>query len=102
MNKEMNEDKDLSLDELGAVSGGKADRNWLEDGCAATVEAGSDCWGTDRCKVLPVTYDHFPIEDPCPQCGGQMYFYETESVRRFEHYNHYRCLRCNYDLREKA
>ena len=41
------EDKDLSLDELDAVAGGAKHRDWLEDGCAATVEPGSDCWGTD-------------------------------------------------------
>lgn len=37
----------LSLDEMEAVAGGAEDRDWLADGCAATVEPGSNCWGTD-------------------------------------------------------
>ncbi len=65
------DDGALSLDELEAVSGG-ADRDWLKDGCAATVEPGSDCWGTDSCSLLPVTYDHMP-EKVCEKCGGYMY-----------------------------
>ena len=32
----------LSEDELAAISGG---RDYAKDGCAATVEPGSDCWG---------------------------------------------------------
>ena len=39
--------KELSPDELAAFSAGE-DRDWLRDGCAATVEGGSDCWGTDK------------------------------------------------------
>ena len=38
------EGKALSPNELEAVSGG-VDRDWLTDGCAATVEPGSDCLG---------------------------------------------------------
>ena len=38
--------KELSLDELETVSGGE-DRNWLKEGCAATVEAGSWCGRVD-------------------------------------------------------
>lgn len=37
----------LSIDELDAVTGGVTTRNWQSEGCAATVEAGSDCWDTD-------------------------------------------------------
>ena len=35
-------DKELSLDELEAVSGG-VNRDYNKHGCAATVEAGSGC-----------------------------------------------------------
>ena len=52
-------DKELSLDELEAVSGG-ADRDWLTSGCAATVEPGSWCDSNDMCHVWDVTYDHIP------------------------------------------
>ena len=37
--------KELSLDELAAVNGGV--RNFVTEGCAATVEPGSNCWGAD-------------------------------------------------------
>ena len=33
----------LDPDEMDAVAGG-ADRNWVDDGCAATCEDGSHCW----------------------------------------------------------
>lgn len=45
-------DKELNLDELEAISGG-ADRDWLTDGCAATV--------------LGSTVDHYK----CNKCGRE-------------------------------
>ena len=39
--------KKRSVDELKAVSGGVTTGNWQKEGCTATVEAGSDCQGTD-------------------------------------------------------
>ena len=42
------EGKELSPDELGAVAGGAIrNRDYLKEGCAATVEPHSTCWGTD-------------------------------------------------------
>ena len=64
--------KELSPDELAAFSAGE-DRDWLRDGCAATVEGGSDCWGTDKCGLLPVTYKHAPTRHKCSVCGGILY-----------------------------
>ena len=46
--QEKKADKELSLDELDAVSGGE-DRDWAADGCAATVEYGSWCRSNDMC-----------------------------------------------------
>lgn len=63
--------KELELDELDAVSGGK-DRDWPTDGCAATVEPGSRCGSNDACWHFDVTYDHMP-EKVCEKCGGYMY-----------------------------
>ena len=60
--------QELSLDELEAVSGG-ADRDWISDGCAATVEIGSWCWSNDSCYRFDVTYDHIPSYH-CSKCGG--------------------------------
>lgn len=41
------EEEELSLDELSAVSGGVTACDYATDGCVATVEYDSDCWGTD-------------------------------------------------------
>ena len=65
-----NKDGTLSVDELEAVSGG-ADRDWLINGCAATVEAGSSCSSNDKCVWWDVTYEHAP-SDTC-SCGGIIY-----------------------------
>lgn len=67
------DEKELSLDELEAVAGG---RDWLEKGCAATVEPGSDCWGTDGgCTFSNIEYTSMPCKDArCPQCGGYVYY----------------------------
>ena len=48
------DDKELSLDELDAVSGGE-DRDWVADGCAATVNYGSWCGSNDMCYWIDVT-----------------------------------------------
>ena len=45
--------QELSPDELEAVSGGV--RDWVTEGCAATVECGSICWSDDHC---PLIYEH--------------------------------------------
>ena len=70
------EDKELSLDELEAVAGGVTHRNWLEKGCSATVEPGSDCWGTDGgCSLCNIKYNHAPTtKDRCPTCGRYVYY----------------------------
>lgn len=85
--------KELSLDELETVSGG-ADRDWLKEGCAATVEAGSWCGTNDSCVWIDVQYDHPPVKDPCPQCGGQMYMDRVEYESKGNAYYYRKCLRC--------
>ena len=64
--------KELSLDELEAVSGG---RDWVTEGCAATVEWDSDCWGVDGgCLAIHYTYSREPTtDDRCPKCGARVY-----------------------------
>ena len=85
--------KELSLDEMEAVSGG-ADRNWVTDGCAATVEYGSRCDSNDKCIYWDVTYDFQPISTLCPNCGNNMYLQNTikHSSTKFE--EQYRCKFC--------
>ena len=60
--------RQLSKDELGVVSGGS--RNWITEGCAATVEDGSSCWGTDACSGINVHYELFNAESKCPNYTG--------------------------------
>lgn len=59
----------LDLEELDAVSGG-ADRDWKEDGCAASCEWTSWCCSDDLCSVFDVTHDNFwaccPNHEPHP------------------------------------
>ncbi len=53
---------ELSLDELEDV---------MAQGCAATVERGSDCWGTDSCALINVVYEPAAPNSFCPKCGRQ-------------------------------
>ena len=96
--KRAQEDAALSLDELEAVSGGA--RDWYIEGCAATVEDGSDCWGTDACESFYVTYERFDAAMKCPAYPGK-HLYETLSREPFygsdgTRYTKMirRCLRC--------
>ena len=87
-------DRELSLDELEAVAGGE-DRDWLRDGCAATVEAGSDCYGTDMCGLWPVIYEHRPTRHKCSVCGGILYSNGSTGGGFFEEeVYHYKCASC--------
>ena len=85
--------KELSLDELAAVSGGD-DRDYLKYGCAATVEPSSDCYGTDYCSLWPVTYIHYPTQHICPNCGRNLCSWETESSFWSETYFYFVCSGC--------
>ena len=69
----------LDLEELDAIAGG-ADRDWVKDGCASTVEVGSWCWSNDHCVFFDVTYDNLWATCPdghphefkdgvCVRCG---------------------------------
>ena len=71
--------KELSPDELEAISGG-SDRDWLSDGCAATVDPDSLCWSDDYCIFIDVTYDNPPAK-VCPYCGGYQLFMDIVEFR---------------------
>ena len=59
--------QELSLDELEDVAGG---RSWWDEGCAATVEPGSDCWSTDGgCWISNVEYTGLYPNSHCPRCN---------------------------------
>ena len=76
--QERKTDKALSLDELDAVTGGEefslvrwgiTFRDYSQEGCAATVEPGSDCWGTDGgCDLCNIEYTNLPNCN-CFKCG---------------------------------
>ena len=59
----------LDEDELLAVSGGI---DYAKDGCEATVEPTSKCWGTDGgCALVNNNYDHMPVNCICRDCGNK-------------------------------
>ena len=95
--QEKKADKEFSLDELNAISGGE-DRDWAVDGCAATVEYGSHCWSNDMCYKIDVTYDREPTSYLCPNCGQHMYLHEREYTGNLGsgpiYKNWYRCKFC--------
>ena len=67
--KKKRDERRLSLDELATVAGDVID--WDEKGCAATVEEGSSCWGTDGgCTVANVQYKGFDPAKKCPKHPG--------------------------------
>ena len=83
ISRQRNQDgSELSPDELEAISGGTG-RDWLTDGCAATVEPGSDCWGTDYCILYPVPYENTPVKRRCGVCNYYP-LYEKETFERKE------------------
>ena len=85
--------KELSLDELEAVSGGN--RDWASDGCQATVEDDSWCWSNDSCFYNDVVYDHFDASQKCPAYPGRHHYDQTET--EFITEIHMRAkMRCRY------
>ena len=87
--------KELSLDELEAVSGG-ADRNWATQGCAATVEYGSWCDSNDYCSIWDVTYDNPPLGSKCPNCGTSLYRSYEIDYPYMREVAYKRCKNCGY------
>lgn len=86
----------LSEEELNAVSGGH-DRDYATEGCAATVEYGSSCWGTDGgCTLVNIDYDHMPESTSCPVCGKQTVYMSHEGVNVFYH----KCRNCGAEFFE--
>ena len=86
------ESRELSLDELDDVAGGAIHtRSWIDEGCAATVETGSDCWGTDGgCNTVNIEYKNMP-EFYCRKCGR----WSTRLVRNIDSkHTVYKCLYC--------
>ena len=66
---------ELELEDMDKAAGGS--RDWAAQGCAATVEDGSWCWGTDYCFLANVTYTHRLTTIKCPSCGNYMYHDES-------------------------
>ena len=84
--------EELSENELTAVSGGWGGdyRDYASEGCEATVEIGSDCWGIDGgCEMVNVRYEHAPC-NTCPSCGAQAIYRNDGGVNVF----YYTCRSC--------
>ena len=89
--------KELSLDELEAVSGGS--RNYLTEGCAATVEPDSDCWGTDGgCWVINIDYSNWPDNLQCPKCGR--YVHKVRDIYSYGNNSEHNLPRGSYHVCE--
>ena len=72
------EDQELSLDELEAVSGGRS-IDLTEEGCAASVEYGSDCVVNDGgCTWAFNDYHPKPVNVKCDKCGAYMYKHKVD------------------------
>ena len=84
--------RELSLDELDAVSGG---RDYFKDGCASTVEPGSDCWNVDGgCVLVYYEYEHMP-NAYCENCGGPCYVENSYNPLIGKHRTFILCNNCN-------
>lgn len=88
--------EEVSEDELTAVSGGFGDeRDYAADGCAASVEFGSDCWGIDGgCSMVNVRYNHPPRVEKCPACGEQTIYMSHEGYNVF----YFSCHSCGAEF----
>ena len=73
---------ELDLDDMDKAAGGR--RDWAAQGCAATVEEGSWCWGSDFCFLANVTYIHRPTSIKCPSCGGS---FDAAKIKELERIN---------------
>lgn len=83
----------LSEDELMSVNAG---RDYVTEGCAATVEPGSDCWGVDGgCTAIHYSYDNKPTLAKCDQCGNYMYIKDDQNGNPMVLY---RCRYCGYEV----
>ena len=82
---------ELSPDELEDVAGG---RDWMAEGCAATVETNSDCWGTDGgCSVSNIEYTNLPTKS-CSKCGR--WSAQLISTTRIDNYTRMEKNICRY------
>ncbi len=91
------DEPELSLDELEAVSGGVTTRNWSKDGCAATVEEGSNCWGTDGgCTLINIKYTSVYESNRCSVNTTHPCVYELidSYVKSGCTEEHYKCIWC--------
>lgn len=83
-------ENELSEDELMAVTGG---RDYATEGCKATVEYDSRCWGEDGgCALIHFSYEHEPKYFPCKNCGKQMLYVYAE--KQGIHGDLFRCRNC--------
>jgi predicted RNA-binding Zn-ribbon protein involved in translation (DUF1610 family) len=82
----------ISEEEMSSVNGGMfEERDYAADGCAATVQFGSNCWGVDGgCDAININYIHAPVKKRCPACGQQVVYMDYEGVNVF----YYTCKNC--------
>ncbi len=85
------EKRKLDKNELDAVTGGY-NRNWIDDGCAATCEKTGLFWLNDLCYAFSVTYD----ESHSACINGGRHDYRFVGVNSFNNVTKrkYKCSVC--------
>ena len=79
------------MDELEAVGGGMEDRDFVEEGCAATVEPHSWCGSNDWCFLFSVVYK-LDVIRYCSICGGKSYRIYPNRKMQWS-----KCINCGYE-----
>ena len=85
------EGRELSMDELEAVGGGMEDRDFVEEGCAATVEPHSWCGSNDWCFLFSVVYK-LDVIRYCSICGGKSHRIYPNRKMQWS-----KCINCGYE-----
>ena len=70
VHKERLAEAEISLEEMELITGGA--RDYVQEGCAATVEPGSRCNTNDNCALTWVTYINKVSNWICQECGADL------------------------------
>ena len=93
--------EEVEDDELEAVSGGRS-RDFLTEGCAASVEHGSFCLVNDSCVFVEVRYKHESEACVIGQKGHDWGEYYTKNDGAAYSLTFRRCKRCGKEQQFKA
>ncbi|MBR2795101.1 MAG: hypothetical protein IKE16_10690 [Solobacterium sp.] len=84
----------LSAEEIEVIQGG---RDYIKDGCCATVEYDSWCGKNDSCMLIWVRYDHAPVLSSCPYCYEYLGSYGYHKIKGTK-YAKFKCPKCKREF----